>query len=149
MDLLAIFITGLMVGSEFAVAAFVHPALNGLETYPHLVAAKRLAASLGRLMPPWYALGLLAVLTEIWLHRTSRPSMTLLVGSAVLWAATIIFTVIALVPRNNRIAALDPQQPYSGWTEDRRQWDRLHRLRVAALAVSFAMLVAALLRRPA
>ena len=147
-DLCAILLIGLMVGNEFAVAAFVHPVLNSLELYPHLAAAKRIAHRLGRVMPFWYAACLLVLILETWLHRSQSGSFRLLLSAAILWAGTIVLTVTVLVPRNNRIAALDLHRPYEHWKQDRDQWDRLHRVRVLLLVLAFVLLVSGLRRQP-
>ncbi len=146
LDLLTIAGTGLMVGNEIAIAAFVHPAISKLKAQSHLSAAKSIAAPLGRVMPLWYGLGLLMLSAEAWGHRSHAEPFHLLAVAAVLWAATIIFTIVALVPRNNRIAASDPLQPYVGWQRDRRTWDALHRVRVAVLTLAFLLLLIAILR---
>ena len=145
LDVLAITVTGFMIGNEIAIAAFVHPALGKLPPRAHLAATRAVAAILGRYMPVWYALGLAAILAELWLHHTAAPAFHLLLVAALLWAATIVFTLVALVPRNNRIAAADPDQPYIGWEGDRAAWDRFHRIRVVILTIAFTLLLVAVL----
>lgn len=134
-----------MVGNELAVAAFIHPAIGRLRPPAHAAAAKAIASILGRVMPFWYGLGLLALLAELWRHHHQPHPFRLLLLAAVLWAATIVFTLAALVPRNDRIAAMDPDRPYPTWQVDRSQWDTIHRVRVAVLCVAFALLAFALL----
>ena len=56
LNFVAIFIAGLMVGSELAIAAFVHPTLDRLPDNIHLPVASALARVLGRFMPFWYIL---------------------------------------------------------------------------------------------
>ena len=146
LDLLTIVVTGLMIGNEIAIAAFVHPAISSLEIQSHLSAAKSIAAPLGRVMPLWYGLGLLLLSAETWRRRSHAEAFHLLAAAAVLWAATIIFTIVALVPRNNRIATSNPLHPYPGWQQDRRTWDALHRLRVAVLTLAFILLLIAILK---
>ena len=147
LDLLTITITGFMIGNEIAIAAFVHPSLSGLPPRTHLGAARPVAFILGRYMPFWYGLGLLALLAELFLRHTAEPAFHLLLVAAFLWAAAIVFTVVQLVPRNNRIAAADPDQPYASWQADRLAWDRAHRLRVVVLTVAFTLLLVAVLSR--
>ena len=144
-DFVSTLLIGLMVGSELCVAAFVHPILNKLEPYPHLSAAMKIAATLGRIMPPWYGLNLVALLLELWVHSAQPVAFRLLLIATLLWAATILHTIVFLVPRNNRIARLDPHRPYATWRKDRDQWDSLHRIRVAFLTVAFSLLLLALL----
>jgi uncharacterized membrane protein len=148
LDLVTIFFAGQMVGNEFAIAAFVHPAISRLEAYPHLAAAKPIAAVLGRVMPFWYGLCLVALLIELWAKRTQPHQFELVAVATVLWVAMIAYTVSVLVPINNRIAAANPNQPYSGWEKDRARWDAHHRIRVAVLALAFAFLLGGVLRVP-
>ena len=111
LDLLFVSITGLMVGNEFAVAAFVHPAISSLPTRAHVAAAASIAPLLGRVMPFWYGLGLLALLAELFLHRVDPHAFRLLASAAAFWAATIVLTLILLVPQNNRVARADASHP--------------------------------------
>jgi uncharacterized membrane protein len=144
-DILAAAVTGTMVGNEFAIAAFVHPQIRLLPTPAHAQAASLLARILGRLMPLWYALALLLIIGAAYEHRpiTTGPGR-LIVLSAILWAMTIIVTIAMLVPINNRIARMNPEQPHPTWLQDRARWDRLHQVRVAVLFVALLLLLAGL-----
>ncbi len=146
LDLLAIAVTGFMVGNEFAIAAFIHPVISRLPPPVHLAAASAIARVLGRIMPFWYALGLVCLLAELWLHRGQPDNLPLLLVAVVLWALTIVATLVLLVPRNNRIAGANPDRPYPTWQADRAAWDTLHRVRVALLALAFILLLLARLK---
>ena len=78
-------------------------------------------------------------------HRplSSGPGLFIAMA-AVLWAATIVFTLAMLVPINNRIAKMDPQHPYDCWLQDRSRWDHLHQVRVALLIMAFVLLLTGL-----
>jgi len=56
LNVVAIIFAGLIVGSELAIAAFVHPTLDRLPDNVHLPVASALARVLGRFMPFWYIL---------------------------------------------------------------------------------------------
>ena len=144
-DIIAAAATGMMVGNEFAIAAFVHPQLFRLEEPAHAQIAASLARTLGNAMPFWYGLALLLILGAAYEHRpiTTGPGL-LIAASAALWAATILFTVTTLVPINNRIANMNPEQPHTTWLHDRAHWDRLHRIRVALLIIALLLLLAGL-----
>ena len=144
-DLLAVVVNGLMVGNELCVAAFVHPSISRLERRAHVLAAAAIARTLGRAMPFWYALGLLLLIAEAFIHRNVPGSFDLLLVAAALWAVTIAMTLALLVPRNNRVASADVESLYPGWAQDRSGWDLLHRVRVGLLAVAFVLQVAAVL----
>ena len=138
----AIIVAGLMVGCELAIATFVHPTLNSLPDEVHLPAASALARVLGRFMSFWYVLVFVLTLAEVviqW-HQSSRLPIWI-ATSAVLWMLAIIYTLIALVPINNRIASWEKSTPPTDWKTYRRRWDLLHRWRVVLLAIAFAFLI--------
>ncbi len=145
-DIATAAVAGMMVGNEFAVAAFVHPQLRNLGDKAHAQTAALLAGVLGKAMPLWYALALVLILGAAFEHRPVSSGPGLLIASAgVLWIATILFTVTMLVPINNRIARMNPEQPHAGWLRDRARWDQLHRIRVALLIIALVLLLAGLL----
>jgi hypothetical protein len=144
-DILAATVTGMMVGNEFAIAAFVHPSLLSLGDLTHARIAARLARILGGAMPYWYGLALLLILGAAYEHRPIADGPGRLIAiAAALWTATIVFTIALLVPINNRIATLNPEQPYPTWLQDRARWDRLHGIRVALLILALLLLLAGL-----
>jgi hypothetical protein len=144
-DIATAAVTGLMVGNEFAVAAFVHPQLRKLGDSVHAQTAARLAAVLGKAMPLWYGLALVLILGAAFEHRpvTSGPGLFIALAAG-LWAAIIVFTVTMLVPINNRIAKMNPEHPYDCWLQDRCRWDQLHQVRVVLLIMAFLLLLTGL-----
>lgn len=144
-DLIAILFAGTMLGNEFAVAAFIHPAISRLEPGVHVAAAKPIAGVLGKAMPFWYAACFVLLIAELWLHRSQAVSRDLILAASVLWAGAIVFTLAALVPLNTRIAQVDVARPYPSWKADRHNWDTRHRLRVTVLGVAFVLLLAGIL----
>ena len=106
LNVVAIIVAGLMVGSELAIAAFVHPTLDRLPDNVHLPAASALARVMGRFMPFWYILVFLLTLAEVCIqwHQSGRLPIWI-ATSAVLWALAIVYSITALVPINNRIAS--------------------------------------------
>ena len=58
-----------MAGSEFAVAAFVHPQLRKLNDSYSRPDRANLGSALGKAMPLWYALALLLILGAAFEHR--------------------------------------------------------------------------------
>lgn len=137
----AILAAGLLVGSELAIAAFVHPTLDKLPDDVHLPAASALARVQGTVMPFWYALAFLLTLAEavIQWHQSGRLPIWI-ATSAVLWVLAILYSVTALVPINNRLKS----NPPADWKTYRRTWDLLHRWRVGLLMIAFAFLIVGL-----
>jgi uncharacterized membrane protein len=137
--IVAIVVAGLMVGSELAIATFVHPTLDKLPDDVHLPVASALARVQGRFMPFWYILVFLLTLAEVviqW-HQSGRLPIWI-ATSAVLWILAILYSVTALVPINNQLKSNPPPD----WKMYRRRWDLLHRWRVALLTIAFAFLIA-------
>jgi Domain of unknown function (DUF1772) len=149
-DIATATIVGLMAGNELAVAAFVHPQLYKSDDRTHAKTAALLAHILGKVMPLWYGLALLLILGATFEHRpiSSGPGLFLAIAAG-LWAVTIIFSIAMLVPINNRIAKIDPEQPYDCWLQDRRRWDQFHQVRVALLIMAFLLVLTGLFGIPA
>ncbi len=142
LNVVAIIVAGLLVGSELSIAAFVHPTLDWLPDNVHLPAASALARVLGRYSPFWYILVFLLTSAEVYSQwRQSGHLPIWLITSAILWALAIVYSITALVPINNRIASWDKVAPPTNWKTFRRRWDLLHRWRVALLTIAFASLV--------
>src|ERR1700738_4268670 len=94
LHVVAIIVAGLMVGSELAIAAFVHPTLDKLSDDVHLPAASALARVLGTVMPFWYVLVFLLTLAEgvVQWHQSGRIPIWI-AASAVLWVLAILYSV--------------------------------------------------------
>ena len=136
-------VAGLMVGSELAIAAFIHPTLDKLPDDVHLPAASALARVQGKFMPFWYILVFLLTLAEVaiqW-HQSGRLPIWI-ATSAALWVLAILYSVTLLVPINNRIKSNPPPD----WKTYRRRWDLLHRWRVGLLTIAFAFLIVGSIR---
>jgi uncharacterized membrane protein len=144
LGVVAILITGLMVGTELAIAAFVHPALERLPDNVHLPAATALARVLGKVMPVWYPLVFVLTLAGgilAW-HQSGRLPIWF-ATCAVLWMLASVYSLTSLVPINNRIASWEKSAAPADWKTYRRRWDPLHRWRVVLLTIAFAFLVVA------
>ena len=143
LNIITITCAGLMVGNELSVSAFVNPALRRLESGPQAQALSVLARSLGQAMPVCYGFCLALLALESFLHFHQTTFAPLLIAAA-LWAGTIVLSINALVPINNRIASLNTAAPAPGWERDHRKWDALHRLRILLLMLAIFIVVNAL-----
>jgi uncharacterized membrane protein len=142
LNVVAIIVAGLMVGTELAIAAFVHPTLDKLPDDVHLPAASALARVLGTVMPFWYNLTFLLTLAEVMIQwRQSGRLLVWTATSAALWLLASVYSLIALVPINNRIKSWEKSTPPYDWKTYRRRWDMHHRWRLALLTIAFAFLI--------
>ncbi|HUN83875.1 MAG TPA: DUF1772 domain-containing protein [Terracidiphilus sp.] len=134
---------GLLVGTEFAVSAFVNPVLWKLDGHARAGAVRMLARDLGFVMPIWYAGSFVFMIVET-IVRWHSPAVTMLIVAGAIWAAVIVLTLVFLVPINNQMARIEPD----AWTEqtlrEHRKWDARHRFRIAALAASWVCLLLAI-----
>jgi len=136
-------VVGLMVGVEFCVAFFVNPILDGLPGNAGLAGRTHGARRLGFVMPFWYigSLVLSAVRAGVgW----GRRGAGLVVTAAVLLVASIVMSLILLVPINNRVKRWTEGNLPEDWKQQLHSWDRLHYVRVAVIVASFTLLVCAL-----
>lgn len=134
---------GLMIGTELTVAAFVNPVIYALDTPTQARTIRLFAARLGAAMPFWYIAGLLLLVAEAVLLRHT-PAAFLLVAACAIWALVIVFTLIFLVPINNRMARMEISA-FEGYAQrEHHKWDLRHRLRVAALVVAMVCFLVAI-----
>ncbi len=134
---------GLMIGTEFAVSAFINPVLQKLDDRTRLAIIRLFAAKLGFAMPFWYGLSLLLLLAETILLR-HQPQFPLLGAATAIWVAVIVLTLLFLVPINNRMAQISPDTPSRDALAEHKKWDSMHRVRVAALATAMLLFLIAI-----
>jgi Domain of unknown function (DUF1772) len=131
---------GLMIGAEFAVSAFINPVIWKLEDGAQMQAVRLFATKLGFVMPIWYGLGFLLLLTETFISRHD-PHVAMLAAASGIWALVIVMSLLVLVPINNRLAGSETAVVTETAQRDQRKWDTLHRVRVAALTTAMVMLL--------
>lgn len=134
---------GLMIGTEFAVSAFVNPVIYTLDESTQARTIRLFAARLGAAMPFWYVLGLLLLVVETVMLRHTAGAGLLAVASAI-WALVIVLTLIFLVPINNRMAHMETTAFAGNAQREHHKWDRMHRLRVAVLSAAMVCFLVAI-----
>ena len=143
LEIAAIVVTGLLTGSEFAVAVFFHPCISRLEDAVHIRAAQPLAKVLGTVMSVWYPVTfLLALAVTFVAHPTRDTSWWMALASTVLFALICVYSLVLPVPINNQVARWRPDTVPANWRDLRRRWDLLHAIRVVFLVTALILLVA-------
>jgi len=140
LDLATILCAAFMTGNEIAVSAFVNPVVWQLDEASQAKALRLFAALLGKAMPIWYAVSLLFMVIEACLRR-HQPAFPWIAAASALWVAIVVYTLLVLLPINNRIAALDTNALPAGWLQQHRKWDRHHRVRILLLALAVVLLL--------
>ena len=142
LDVVTTVCIGLLIGTEFAVSAFINPILSRLDDAAQAQATGMFARKLGFVMPFWYA-GSLLLLVAAAVMRWHNAGDALLIAACAIWVAVSCASVLVLVPINNRIIKLDAKAFPAEAKREHRKWDRLHRVRVGALtAAAVCFLVA-------
>lgn len=137
----AIFVAGVMVGLELAIATIV-PKLMQLIGAEHAPESSKIAGLMGKIMPVWYFLVLgLSALTGYLEWSSSQRISVSLAASVLSWILSIALSVAVLVPLNNQISSWTPETLPSNWKEIHSRWDFFHKWRVACLFLAFACLI--------
>lgn len=145
LDIVTTVCLGLMIGTEFAVSAFINPVLQRLDSAARMKAISMFAKRLGTAMPFWYGLSFLLLIAETVFHRGTLGE-PLLISASVLWLAAIILSVTVLVPINNRMIRLDASSSAEASLREHRRWELLHRGRVMVLVASMVCFLLAVPR---
>ena len=137
LDVLTTMLVGSMIGTEFAVSAFINPIILKLDIRAEATASSLFAAKLGNAMPFWYAINLALLIAETVVRRHEAGN-ALLISSCAIWITVVLLTLLFLVPISNRIARMNADSYSETLRRERTKWDNLHRLRVLALGASMA-----------
>jgi hypothetical protein len=131
--IVALVLTGPLVGVELGVAAFTNPLAGKLPDDAYRAFRSGGSRLLGALMPFWY-IGTLVVL----IAGAVVSHNVLAIVAVALMAVAILLTVTVLVPINNRIGAWRSEDEVDRDLAGR--WDRLHWVRVGLLATMLVLL---------
>ncbi|HKP44182.1 DUF1772 domain-containing protein [Mycobacterium sp.] len=131
--IVALVLTGPLVGVELGVAAFTNPLVSKLPDDAYRVVRSGGSRLLGALMPFWYIGTLAALIAGAVVSR----NVLAIVAVAVMGVA-LLLTVTVLVPINNRISAWRSDEDVN--RELASRWDRLHWVRVGLLVTMFVAL---------
>jgi uncharacterized membrane protein len=145
LDLVTIISIGMLVGVEFSVSAFINPVVWKLDEYAQTVAVRLFSQRLGKAMPFWYSCSLILLMIEA-LARRHESGFLLLVIAVVIWIVVILLTMRLLVPINNRMTRLQDGPTTAEVRGERRKWDSLNRLRIAALGMALVCFLISTLR---
>ena len=131
--IVALVLTGPLVGVELGVAAFTNPLVSKLPDEAYRAFRSGGSRLLGALMPFWYVGTLVVLIAGAVLTRDA-----LAIAAVALMGVALLLTVTVLVPINNRIGAwrstADVNRDLAG------RWDRLHWVRVGVLVAMFVVL---------
>ncbi|MGC2332619.1 MAG: DUF1772 domain-containing protein [Candidatus Acidiferrales bacterium] len=142
LQILAVLVLGLMCGSELNVAAFAHPTLNKQPLGIHIPMRSALAVLLGRAMPFWMAGStLLNLVLLLPFEHLSKPAWRLAAAAFAIQVLAVLFSLVAPVPINNRIAKWASESLPDNWRAQEHRWDVYHWSRTCGLVVAFALLV--------
>jgi uncharacterized membrane protein len=140
----------LAAGALFAFSSFV---MAGLDRLPPAGAAAAMQAinvmaPTPAFMTALFGSGALAIAAAIWalVSEGGEAGALAAAGAAVYVVGVCVVTMVANVPRNNRLATLDPDgaEAAAYWSEYRREWTAWNHVRVATGIAGAGLLVLAL-----
>ena len=141
LQLVTLIVLGLMCGSELNVALFGHPILKQQPLATHILVRASLAALLGRVMPFWGAsCALLNLLLLLPLAQLNHQAWRFAAIAFAIQVLAVIFSLVAPVPINNRIAKWTPDSIPDDWIAQESRWDMYHLFRTCVLIVAFVLL---------
>jgi Domain of unknown function (DUF1772) len=141
LQLLAMLLLGLMCGSELNVAVFAHPTLNRQPLETHILVRSSFAALFGRVMLFWMTASTLVDLLLLFpFANLSSLAWRFAAISLGIQVLAVLFSLVAPVPINNRIARWKPDSLPGDWRTQEHRWDRYHSLRTCGLVIAFALL---------
>ena len=145
LQLLAVLVLGLMVGSELNVAVFGHPSLNRQSVEVHIPVRATFAALFGRVMPFWMpGSTLLNILVLLPFEHLNSSAWRLAAVALAIQIFVVVFSLLGPVPINNRIAKWTVTSLPNDWRALEHRWDLYHWIRTSALVVAFALLALSL-----
>jgi uncharacterized membrane protein len=141
LHLVALLVLGLMCGSELNVALFSHPVLKRQPLETHVLVRSSLAALLGRVMPFWMAgSAILNLLLLLPFEHLTQSAWRFAAIAFAIQVLAVLFSLVAPVPINNRIAKWTPKSLPEDWNTQEHRWDNYHFLRTCGLILAFALL---------
>lgn len=138
---IALIVTGTLVGVELCVAFFVNPILDRLPGDAGLLGRADGGRIGGRVMPFWYIAALVLCVSVAVLAQDAASTWAAAAGAALL-VVSVVMSVAVLVPINNRTKTWTPGHAPLDWRDQVQRWDRWHYLRVAVIVAGFACLAA-------
>ncbi|MBD2461435.1 DUF1772 domain-containing protein [Oscillatoria sp. FACHB-1407] len=133
--------SALLMGNEFAVAAFIHPSLSGKDHRSNLVVIQHFANLYGRVMPIWMGVTTalhIIVCVMAWFY--SPLVFSWLLAAALIWIIVIPYSLFFPVPLNNQVKEWDLNNLPANWEVIRNRWDIYNWIRVMLLMTAFIAL---------
>ncbi|GAB3086531.1 anthrone oxygenase family protein [Isoptericola nanjingensis] len=143
LPIVAVVVTGLMVGVELSVAFVMNPIFDSLPDGAGILARAHGGRMLGRLMPFWYIGSTLLV---------AGTALVVPDAAVVAWAAvglllvSVVLSVTLLVPINDRAKTWTAETAPADHREQATRWDRLHLVRLAVIVAAFVLVTVAAAR---
>jgi uncharacterized membrane protein len=142
LQLIAVLALGLMCGSELNVAAFAHPTFNRQPLEVHVPMRSSFALLFGRVMPFWMGGStLLNLLLLLPFEHLNESAWRLAAIAFAIQVIAVVFSLVGLVPINNRIAKWTTESLPEDWQAQEDRWDQYHWWRTCGLIAAFAILV--------
>ncbi|MFD6176486.1 MULTISPECIES: anthrone oxygenase family protein [unclassified Isoptericola] len=143
LPIVAVVVTGLMVGVELSVAFVINPIADALPEDARVLARAHGGRMLGRAMPPWY-IGSTLLIAGTALVTTGAAALAW--TALALMLVSVVLSITLLVPINQRGKTWTPETAPADHREQSTRWDRLHLVRLALIVGAFVLVTVAAAR---
>jgi hypothetical protein len=142
LQIVGLFLSGILAGEEFIVRYGIQPALSKLDDRPHLQARQALVRSLRVVVP---IIMIPTVLVGIAVLAASGPGP----GFGLRWAtvaalvAFVLFSFLGTVPINIQVNDWKVDSPPGNWKAVVHRWEQIDVFRSTAAVLAFAFAITA------
>ncbi|NOU69227.1 DUF1772 domain-containing protein [Paenibacillus sp. LMG 31461] len=140
-EVINLFLAGLLAGEEFVIFYGVRPPLAALPDQPHIQLRQALIRRLRVLVPSIYMPTLFSGVAILTLN--TGPGLRLQVAGVIALLSWILITLFGTVPINKSILDWRPEAPPSGWQSVISRWVQLDRIRFWSAVIAFALFLIA------
>jgi uncharacterized membrane protein len=147
LDIVTLVLTALVMGVFWGTWFTLTRSLEVFSAAEFIHIGKTIIANVGGPMAVLMPLTLAAMLVATWLRfKKDKRSFYLHLISLLLMVATLIITLMILVPIDNQIATWTPETVPGNWESLRTTWDNYHTVRTFTSISSFAALAVGVVR---
>ena len=142
LDIVGLFLAGVLAGEEFIVRYGVQPALTALADHPHLLARQSLVRRLRVVVPAIMVPTVLAAIAVL-VVAGGGPGFAFRIAGMAALVVFVLASFLGTVPINIRVNDWNPEAPPADWKQVVTRWQRIDVLRSSAALLAFALFLVA------
>lgn len=142
LEIVGLFLAGVLAGEEFIVRYGVQPALTALPDHPHLLARQSLVRRL-RVVVPAIMVPTVLVGIAVLVFGGGGPGFGFRIAGLGALVVFVLASFLGTVPINIRVNDWNPDAPPADWKDVVLRWQRIDVLRSSAALLAFALFLVA------